>query len=231
MKQAAVNAGFDQWIVFEKIREANRMRHREAYETVERTLAAGFEWPPRILDIGCGDGREIAKILKRVPATEYVGIDNSSDVLENARVNLAEAPCPWRLIHGDYTEAFKIAGTSFNVILLGLFLHHFPAREKQDFFQHAARMLTADGAVLAHEPVLLETEDRKGFLERMSLACEGWPELTPEERETLAPHWSGHGYQERVSSLEEIAGQAGFSKTEVLWRDPDRFYVVLSFRR
>jgi SAM-dependent methyltransferase len=231
MKQGPVNAGFDQWAVFEKIREANRMRHREVYEVVERVLTDGFEWPPRILDMGCGDAREMAKILTRIPTTGYVGIDDSKEALDNARANLADARYPWRLILGDYTEAFNIDGVAFNVILLGLFLHHFPAREKQDFFRRAAQMLTADGVVLAHEPVLAETEDKEEFLERMSKACLDWSEITPEERETLAHHWSGHGYQERVSGLEEIAAQAGFSKTEVLWRDSDNFYVVLSFRR
>ncbi len=228
--ESSVKAGFDQWAVFEKMRAANRMRHREAYETMERVIA-GFERPPRILDIGCGDGREIAAILKRVPAALYVGIDNSSDNLEQARANFSELSVPGRLILGDYTEAFTLNEVSFDLILLGLFLHHFPTGEKREFFRQASRLLAPDGVILAHDLVLREDEDRQGFLDRLALACESWPELSAEERKILTPHWSGHGHQERLSALREFAGQAGFFQTEVLWRDPEDFYVVVAFRR
>jgi len=84
---------------------------------------------------------------------------------------------------------------------------------------------------LAHDPVLLENEDRDRFLKRIAQACQRWPELSPEEKEMLARHWSQHGHQERVSRLKEMAAQAGFSKIEILWRDLDGFYAVLAFRR
>ena len=230
MEQGHVNAGFDQWVVFEKARAANRMHHREAYDTIARAFA-GFENPPRILDLGCGDGRDIANIIKRNPAAEYVGIDNSIEALDQARTNLAELECPGRLLYADYTEAFKLDSASFDIILLGLFLHHLPEEEKRDFFQQAARLLSPQGLVLAHDPVLLETEEREEFLERIARACQGWPELNAPEKEVLARHWSRHGRQERISRLQEMAGRAGLSRTTILWRDPERFYVVMAFQR
>ncbi len=94
MKRENVNAGFGRWTVFEKTRSANRMRHQEAYETMESVLTDGFKRPPRILDIGCGDVRDIREILKRIPAAEYTGIDNSSAALDHAHIHLTGMPAP-----------------------------------------------------------------------------------------------------------------------------------------
>jgi len=231
MQTQPVQAGFERWAVFEKIRAANRMHHREVGEALEQVLAAGFEQPPRLLDIGCGDARDISAILKRVSAGDYIGIDNSAAALDGARVNLADCPCPWRLIHGDYAEILATVTAPFDLLWLGLFLHHLDSRQKQDFFERAAELLSPAGRVLAHDPVLLENEDRDGFIERIHRASSTWPELAPEEREVLARHWSQHGRQERLSRLREMAFHAGFSEIEILWRDPMEFYALVAFRR
>jgi hypothetical protein len=90
-------------------------------------------------------------------------------------------------------------------------------------------LLTSGGAILCHDPVLLETEDRSDFLKRISLASQNWQELTPDEKEILERHWSMHGHQERISTLEKIAIGSGFSQMEVLWLDPDKFYALMAF--
>jgi SAM-dependent methyltransferase len=155
MQTQPVQAGFERWEVFEKIRAANRMHHREVGETLEQVLASGFDQPPRILDIGCGDARDISGILKRVSARDYAGIDNYATALDSARANLAGCPCPWKLIHGDYAEALVTVVAPFDLLWLGLFLHHLDSKQKQDFFERAAELLGPAGRVLAHDPVLL----------------------------------------------------------------------------
>jgi len=231
MTEDQVQAGFERRAVFERIRAANRMRHRKAYQALERELGSGSGQSPRILDIGCGDAREVAGILNRIPPADYTGVDNDADAIEQARFNLAGVSRPWRLTHGDYTQVFGLPPAGLDVIWMGLFLHHLPAEQKRRFFQRAVSLLSSGGAVLAHDPVLSESEDRRGFIDRIALASRGWGEISDEEREMLGRHWSLHGHQERVSRLEELAGQSGFSRIEVLWRDPDDFYAVMAFRR
>ncbi len=57
-------------------------------------LAAGFDQPPHILEVGCGDVREIAAMLKRDAVADHTGIDNSPAALGSARLNLAGRPFP-----------------------------------------------------------------------------------------------------------------------------------------
>lgn len=231
MRHQPVQAGFERWAVFEKIRTANRMHHREVGQALEQVLTAGFEQPSRILDIGCGDARDISGILKRVSAADYIGIDKSAAALDSARANLAGCQCPWRLVHGDYAEALATVVAPFDLIWLGLFLHHLSSEQKKAFFRRAMDLLSEDGVLLTHDPVLLETEDRERFLSRIGRESLGWPELTAAEREMLARHWSQHGRQERISRLKKMAFHAGFSAMEILWRDPKEFYALAAFRR
>ena len=230
MKQAEVKAGFEKWSAFEKAKKANRMRHLEVSEALRDVISERFSQSPRILDVGCGDTEDISQILEATIPSEYIGIDNSPQVLNSARIYLRERlSCKWHLICTDYTEALNSIHPPLDIIWLGLFLHHLSLEQKWTFFQHASMLLTSGGAILCHDPVLLETEDRSDFLKRISLASQNWQELTPDEKEILERHCSMHGHQERISTLEKIAIGSGFSQMEVLWLDPDKFYALMAF--
>lgn len=231
VQPSEVQAGFERRAVFEKIRTADRMHHRAVREALRGIFSTRFNRPLRVLDIGCGDARDIAIVLKQLPSAEYIGIDSSREALELAHVHLAALSCTWRLIHGDYAASLQALAGPFDLIWLGLFLHHLSSEQKRDFFLRASALLSKDGLLLAHDPVLRETEDRNAFLARIAREALGWLELTAEEREMLARHWSQHGRQERIGRLEKMACQAGFSGIEILWRDPLEFYALLAFHR
>jgi hypothetical protein len=57
----------------EELARHRRMQHREVGQVLEQVLTSGFEKPPRVLDIGCSDAREISEILKRVSVKENAG--------------------------------------------------------------------------------------------------------------------------------------------------------------
>ena len=225
-----VQAGFEKWRVFEKARKANRMHHAEAYDTLLHSLAETFSTPPRVLDLGCGDARDMARVLRFVPVESYTGVDNDSDVLERARESLSGVAIPVNLILGGYEEALNQPPDSYDVIWLGLFLHHLPRVRKEAFFARARTLLRPGGAVIAHDPVLEDGETRQDYIARLSKSCRsGWPELTDDEKEMMTRHWGQHGRQESASTLGAIALGAGFSSFEELWADSDRFYAVLAF--
>jgi len=46
--------------------------------------------PRRILEIGCGTGKNLAELERRFPAAEIVGVDLSADMLAKARVKVGE---------------------------------------------------------------------------------------------------------------------------------------------
>jgi SAM-dependent methyltransferase len=231
MTDSGVDAGFEQWTVFARLRAGNRMHHREAYATLAQVLA---DWHCRpalqVLDIGCGDAHEISQVLREVSVAEYTGIDNQPDMIEQARANLAALPARLRLINADYLEALDLVAGPFHLVWLGLFLHHLPTPQKRSFFRRAIRLLAAGGLLLSHDPMLREGETQRDFLRRITRASqENWHELSEAERTALSHHWSLHGHQEQFSELDAMAREAGFSKAATLWRDPEDFFAVAAF--
>ena len=64
--------------------------------TIERLNLAGTE---RVLDAGCGTGRDAEELLRRFPDVELVGIDGSSQMVEQARERFADRPAERASFH------------------------------------------------------------------------------------------------------------------------------------
>ena len=51
--------------------------------------------PPRVLDVACGTGVLLRRVLDRVPDAEAYGVDASADMLAQARAALDNRPHVW----------------------------------------------------------------------------------------------------------------------------------------
>ena len=60
----------------------------------------------RVLDAGCGTGRDAAALLERLPGIDLVGVDASSQMIEAARERLGDRAA---LVVADLTEPLPIA--------------------------------------------------------------------------------------------------------------------------
>ncbi|WP_418821559.1 methyltransferase domain-containing protein [Ruminococcus sp.] len=65
------------------------LKFKEERTQPSRDLAAAIklEAPKRIVDIGCGPGNSTAVLKAKYPEAEVIGVDNSENMLEKARVN------------------------------------------------------------------------------------------------------------------------------------------------
>lgn len=74
--------------------------------------------PGRILEIGCGTGRNLADLAKAFPDAQLVGLDLSADMLERAKSKLA--PCAGRveLLHRAYDAPVSAEGEGFDLIVI-----------------------------------------------------------------------------------------------------------------
>jgi len=224
-----VQAGFARRAVFDALKAHDIMGHAQVYKTLEHVLT-GLGRPFRLLDIGCGDCADILPPLKRNPPEAYVGIDSSAEAVGRALENSADAGFPCRILHGDFREA-RPGGPAFDIIWMGLFLHHLPTRRKPEFLAQAHEALHAGGMLLAHDPMLLENEDREAFIARLEgHGRANWTFLTDDDLSVACRHWSEHGHQEKFSTLRDFGLDAGFADVRILWTDPDDFYGLLCFR-
>ena len=85
---------------------------------------------PRMLDVACGTGLFLKRILERAPEIEAYGIDGSADMLEQARATLSQYPHA-RLEHvvvgADATATLPFAPATFDLITCTNALHAMPA--------------------------------------------------------------------------------------------------------
>jgi SAM-dependent methyltransferase len=99
--------------------------------------------PLRVLDIGCGYGRDSIYIAKSL-GFRVLGVDISEKAIEMARENSLKAQA---------TKAeFKIADFSdlrsyFDVVLVSNLYHLLPPEGRRDLAEHVARLLGPDGVL------------------------------------------------------------------------------------
>jgi S-adenosylmethionine-diacylgycerolhomoserine-N-methlytransferase len=100
--------------------------------------------PARVLEIGCGTGRNLIRIARMYPNVECFGIDVSNAMLETARRSIASAD-----LAGRIALAQADAVTADPVRLFG------HASFDRVMISYALSMIPPWRAVLAHAPALL----------------------------------------------------------------------------
>lgn len=84
-----------------RIYDATRWSFLFGRNTIVDRLAAHTD-PKRILEVGCGTGKNLALLAKRFPKAQITGVDVSSDMLSVARRKLAHLGKRITLLHQPY---------------------------------------------------------------------------------------------------------------------------------
>lgn len=112
----------------------------------DRTLAEMALTPgARVLEVGCGTGRNLIRLARMYPGTVLVGVDASAAMLATAERRVAAAGLTQRirLVHGLAEELHDPEG--FDAVLFSYVLSMVPAW--MPALDHALAMLRAGGAV------------------------------------------------------------------------------------
>lgn len=104
---------------------------------------------PKVLDLACGAATQLAQIASLNPSSEFVGVDLSHNMLENARSHVAA--CGLQNVsfsEGDITRLAQFGDHSFDAVISTMALHHLPTRDHLDgCFRDIARVLKPGGAI------------------------------------------------------------------------------------
>jgi len=79
--------------------------------------ASQMDPPARILEIGCGTGRNLAALARRFPLAQITGLDLSSDMLERAQCKVQAFGSRIGLLHRAYDAPVAMAD-KFDLIVL-----------------------------------------------------------------------------------------------------------------
>jgi S-adenosylmethionine-diacylgycerolhomoserine-N-methlytransferase len=81
--------------------------------------------PKRILEVGCGTGRNLRALAKAFPPARIAGLDVSAEMLRVARKSLAALARPVQLIRRPYDEPVSEDGKPFDLIVFSYALSMF----------------------------------------------------------------------------------------------------------
>lgn len=172
----------------------------------------------KVLDLGCGNGRLFGALKEK--QVDYIGCDNSSELLKIAQDKYPEAK--FYLTDG---LSLPFQNETFDIIYCIAVLHHIPSRKLRDqFLQEAKRVLKPHGLFVATVWKLNQKKSLKLILKFSLLKIIG--ENKMDFGDVLVP-WRNqatrfvHNFTKR--GLKKLLNQAGFQieKSGILLR-PER---------
>ena len=108
--------------------------------------ALGGNRPRKVLEAGCGTGTLGKRLLRRFRNLKITGVDISPNMVRLAN----DGTKSYKAIRGNLEDEGLFAAGSFDAILCGFILHHFPSCRK--IVSNCARWLKKGGYVIIAEP-------------------------------------------------------------------------------
>jgi ubiquinone/menaquinone biosynthesis C-methylase UbiE len=226
-----IHAFFSQWEIYRLCIDHNTLFHREVGEILHHELLERDK-PFTFLDLACGDADLTATALSGTKVSAYTGVDFSAAALALAANKIAKLACPRAFAESDFTHFLQANDDEFDVIYLGLSLHHLERAVKRETMKHLHRATAPGGTFYLFEPILQPDESREEYVERWARAMDGPYDAFPASaREALREHVRVSERPETPEEYLSSARDAGFATGEILFTEPShRFYSLFRFR-
>ncbi|MEQ9506253.1 MAG: class I SAM-dependent methyltransferase [Hyphomonas sp.] len=142
---------------------ADAMR-RAALAEISRELKGRDQRSVRLLDVACGNGRFLEKVLKVYPRLNVAGLDLSPSYTEAARVRLAAWPRA-EVIH-DAAEAMMLGDAGMDIAVSIFLFHELPEEAREQVLAEIFRVLKPGGVfILADSVQFGDYPEMDGLLE------------------------------------------------------------------
>ncbi len=143
---------------FAEIRRGGIPGWREQLETLCQLLPESrIGSPPRVLDIGCGDGILLETVLRHWNNAVGVGLDGSEAMLDLARLRLATLnPRVESLFLADFNDSSwrsRLECQKFDAVISGFAIHHSEDVRKKQLYQEIFGLLNPGGVFVNIEHV------------------------------------------------------------------------------
>lgn len=114
--------------------------------------------PRRVLDLGCGDGEIIARVLDARPGTTGLACDFSAEMLERARRRFADEPRV-DVVEHDLDDPLPDEWGSFDLIVSAFAIHHLVDARKRALYAEVFAALEPGGMFCNLEHVASPTPE------------------------------------------------------------------------
>lgn len=99
---------------------------------------------PKIIDIGCGSGRLYSFLKKHLENFEYIGIDQSEDLIKTAKSNLPDV----KFLNSDLLDIEKLNLGKFDIVISLAMFHHLERKKQVNGANILKNLLQKDGYLM-----------------------------------------------------------------------------------
>jgi SAM-dependent methyltransferase len=129
-------------------------RREEGYEALLEFLPSRVE---RVLDLGCGDGEVVGRVLQVHPGAEALAADFSAEMLGRVRERFAGSPRVTVVEH-DLERPLDPGWGDFDAVVSAFAIHHVPDSRKRALYGEVFERLRPGGSFLNLEHVASATD-------------------------------------------------------------------------
>jgi SAM-dependent methyltransferase len=180
---------------------AARMPRREdGYRALGEVLPPA---PGRVLDLGCGDGEVIGRVLGAFPGAQVVGVDFSPEMLDRVRARFA-GDGRVTIVEHDLDRTLDPAWGEFDAVVSAFAIHHVVDDRKRSLSAEVLERVRPGGVFANLEHVASPTEE----LHREFLLAVGMDPDDDDPSNKLAP------VEDQLCWLRD----AGFEQVDCFWK-------------
>jgi demethylmenaquinone methyltransferase/2-methoxy-6-polyprenyl-1,4-benzoquinol methylase len=121
-------------------------------DPLREALAQAVPPGSRVLEIGCGTGAVTRRLVER--GARVTALDQSPDMLEQARKRLGEAATAVDLVERTAAEIDALPEASFDAVVASLCLSEMSAAERRFVLREAAKRLRPGGVLAVGDEVI-----------------------------------------------------------------------------
>ena len=183
--------------------------YNQTLDIVEQCNFQQINW----MDLGCGTGSLEERVFQRFPTVQFVLIDPSAKMLEQAKEKLKDKPIQYICTSSDMIS-FE---NCFEVVTAIQSHHYFHEEERKKATECVYRALRKNGIYICFENVIPENEEVKTFeLQRWARYQERHGK-TKEEAKAHNARCGVNYFPLTVAQQIQLLKDVGFCKVQVFW--------------
>jgi SAM-dependent methyltransferase len=167
---------------------------------------ANIQGAMRVMDVGCGTGTLVARLARRSPQAEIIGVDPDPKALAKARRKVAGAGGHVRFLEA-YAQNLPAADGSIDRVLSSFMLHHLPLDINRAMI-HEVRRVLAPGGSFHLADFMPEAKRADGLIARIMHHDADIQNNTPEQIAALLDE-AGFTRVENLGAEKSVFGRVG----------------------
>ena len=183
------------------------------YQAVAQEISA-TDVDVRILDLGCGTGRELEDVFSRAPNAKITAIDLVPNMLDQLRSKFSNHISQITLIQGHYLD-ISLGEAVYDYAIATLTLHHLPPENKVRVYKKIRTSLKENGVFIEGDQSCQPGKDHHHWY------CEYVSKLPGGDR----AQWN-YDIALSVETNTRLLYEAGFSEVNLTWEKPGMMAVL-----